>query len=81
MLLDELAEATLDGSRPHEVCACPRHAGVGHGVLLGIARSCVRIPKKLMFQKDYWSTSDKELDRIATKYHIPPMSLPLGDSN
>ncbi len=25
--------------------------------------------------------TDQELDRIATKYHIPPMSLPPGDSN
>jgi len=34
-----------------------------------------------MFQKDYWSMTDQELDRIATKYHIPPMSLPPGDNN
>jgi hypothetical protein len=28
-----------------------------------------------MFQRDYWSMSDEELDRRATKYHIPPITL------
>jgi len=32
-------------------------------------------------QTDYWSMSDKELDRLAGKYNIPSMSLPPGDSN
>ena len=34
-----------------------------------------------MFQKDYWRMSDRELELIAEKYHIPPMSLPPGDAN
>jgi len=38
------------------------------------------IPSSL-FQQDYWSMKDKELDVIATKYNIPSMSLPPGDTN
>ena len=34
-----------------------------------------------LFQKDYWSMSDKELHDLALKYNIPPMSLPEGDTN
>ena len=34
-----------------------------------------------MLQKDYWSMTNRELELIAEKYHIPPMSLPPGDAN
>jgi len=34
-----------------------------------------------MFQKDYWSMSNRELELIAEKYHVSPMSLPPGDNN
>ncbi len=38
------------------------------------------IPSSL-FQKDYWSMKDRELDIIATKYNVPSMSLTPGDGN
>jgi len=28
-----------------------------------------------MFQKDYWSKDNKELEVLAVKYNIPPVSL------
>jgi len=34
-----------------------------------------------IFQQDYWRLDDEALSKLASKYNIPPMSLPPGDGD